>query len=175
MTQEDPSHLALFTKLGNLIGKHSEIIYKVAAVVGVGLTLIQLFFDVQLSPYGPVFIKYLTSDAAIVILLLTVMISQIMLYQRVEWIVKQLERDVEPDKESGDMSNSEDTMTDGGWRDQPRDDKGRFTTKESGGTNLFILILAGVLGYTVGTEIEAISPIVGVLIAIAIVAFLQTD
>jgi len=175
MAQKDPSHLALFTKLGNLIGKHSETIYKVAAVLGVSLTLIQLFFDIQLSPYGPVFIRYLTSDATMVILLLTVMISQVMLYQRVEWIIKQLEAEIESSSKSKDEEGSEDTMADGGWREQPRDNKGRFTTEKSGGTNLFILILAGLLGYTAGTEIEAISPVVGVLIAIAIVAFLQSD
>lgn len=103
-------------------------------------------------------------------LLLIVLISQILLYQRVEWLVKQFE----PQRESvGDEENDE-IVTDGGSSVPPRDNKGRFTTKESGGSNILLIILAAITGYLFGLETGIIDPFAGALIAIAVVSFFQS-
>ena len=168
---------ALFTALGNIIGNYWKEIAGITGALGGIVTILNSFFGIQLAPYGAVLVRYLTSEGATSILLLVVLISQILLYQRVEWIVGQFEprADNRPDNSANKTDNeAEEVLTDGGSSDlPPRDDEGRFTTRNTGGSNVFLLVLAAVTGYLFGSETGVIDPVGAALIGVALIAFLQ--
>lgn len=171
---------ALFTALGNIVGKHWKEIAGGAGGLGGLVAILNGLFGIQLVPYGTALVQFLTSDGAVTVLLLIVLISQILLYQRVEWIVNQLESEKDDNHDNSVAKHETDTeaekaFTDGGSSNlPPRDGKGRFTTRNSGGSNLFLLVLAAVTGYLIGGETGAIDPIAAALIAVALIAFLQS-
>lgn len=184
MTEADASNWripALFTQMGNIVGDHFGLLAKVTGGLGGVVAILDGFFGVKLVPYGTAIVHILTSDGAIASLLLLVVLSQILLYQRVEWLLKQVESEEDGgDRESTEEQNqepeteTEEVLTDGGSSDlPPRDSKGRFTTKESGGSNLFVIVVAAAIGYVVATESGAINPIAGALIAVSVISFLQ--
>ena len=169
---------ALFTALGNIIGKHWRGIAAGAGGIGGIVAILSQAFGIQLDSYGTVLVQYLTSDGATTVLLLIVLISQILLYQRVEWIMYIVEQNHEADKpavEPDTDAETEEARTDGGSSDlPPRDSKGRFTTSASGSSNVFLLLLAALTGYLFGVETNIIDPIAAALIAVALIALFQS-
>jgi hypothetical protein len=182
MTGSPPSKRwipALFTELGNIIGNHWWDIARVAGGLGGFFAILEYLFGIQLAPYGNALIRFFVSDGAVIILLLAILISQVLLYQRVDWIVDHLEsRNIdETDDQTNDETDTEteEVLTDGGSANlPPRDNEGKFTTRDSGGSNVFLLILAALTGYLVGTETGVIDPIAAGLLAVALIAFIQS-
>lgn len=171
---------ALFTELGNIIGNHWWDIARVAGGLGGFFAILQYLFGIQLAPYGNALIRFFVSDDAVIILLLAILISQVLLYQRVDWVVDQIEpRDIsETDQQTEDETDteSEEALTDGGSSNlPPRDNEGRFTTRDSGGSNVFLLILAAITGYLVGSETGVIDPVAAGLLAVALIAVFQSQ
>lgn len=173
---------ALFTALGNIVGDHWRQIAGGAGGLGGLVAILDGVFGIQLVPYGNAMVEFFTSSGAVTVLLLMLLISQVLLYQRVEWIVNQLEpeepeEDENLDKPVGETETDAETgeaLTDGGSSNTPpRDSKGRFTTRDSGGSNVFLIVLAAVTGYLIGGQTDVIDPIAGALIAVALIAFLQ--
>jgi len=164
---------ALFTSLGNLVGRHFREIALITGTLGGIAAILNSFFGIRLVPYGDAFVEIITSDGSVIVLLLLVLISQVLLYQRVDWIVSQLEED-DGGKDHEDASETNKVLTDGGASDlPPRDSQGRFTTKDRGGTNIFLLLLAAITGYIIGGETGLMDPVAGAFIAIAVVSVFQ--
>ena len=170
---------ALFTALGNIVGQHWTEITKIAGGLGGLVAILDVVFGFQLVTYGTALVQLFTSDGTVTVLLLVVLISQLLLYQRVEWIVNQIESErgdtADKQVETNTNAETEEILTDGGSPNTPpRDDKGRFTTRDSGGSNVFLLILAAATGYFIGAETGAIDPVAAALISVALIAFVQS-
>lgn len=172
---------ALLTTAGNFIGTYWKEIAGVTGTFGGIVTILDTVFGVSLAPYGSTVVELFTSDGIVTILLLIILISQVLVYQRIEWIVNQLESakqdevNNETPKDEADHEKDE-MVTDGGSSNtQPRDSKGRFTTSDSGRSNVFLIILAAITGYLVGAETGVIDPYAAALIAIALLALIQSD
>jgi len=163
---------ALFTRAGNLVGNYFTEIAAITGTLGGIVAILNGVFGIQLVPYGTALVAFMTSDGFVSSLLLLVLISQVLLYQRVEWMVHQLEEDERSEEQESD-EETEEVLTDGGSDMPPRDSKGRFTTRDSGGSNVFLLLLAAVTGYLFGAETGMIDPFAGALLAIAIVSLFQ--
>lgn len=159
--------------IGNWIGSHYPQIGATAGIAGLAISLLNVVFGVRLTPYGNAFAAFVTADSFRTFLLLSVLISQVFLYQRVAWVVESLENQ-DRSEETSEPDESEELLADGGDSNlPPRDRKGRFTTDDSGGSNLLLLVLAGAAGYVIGGQSTAIDPIAGALIGITAVSILQ--
>ena len=159
--------------IGNWIGSHYPQIGATAGIAGLAISLLNVVFGVRLTPYGNAFAAFVTADSFRTFLLLSVLISQVFLYQRVAWVVESLENQ-DRSEETSEADESEELLADGGDSNlPPRDRKGRFTTDDSGGSNLLLLVLAGAAGYVIGGQSTAIDPIAGALIGITVVSILQ--
>jgi hypothetical protein len=166
---------AILTSLGNLLGKHWKGVAIVSGPIGFFITLLSEFFGVKLTPYGNAFLNLVTDNSFIAFLLVVVIITQIMLYQRVDWIIKQIEsprKGADGGIEENLEAENDKLQTDGGM--PPRDSKGRFTSKSSGGSNVLLIVMAAIAGYLFGGESGAIEPLGAALIFVAIVALLQS-
>ena len=172
---------ALLTTAGNIVGTYWKEIAGVTGTLGAIATILDTVFGVSLAPYGSTAVELFTSDGVVTILLLIILISQVLVYQRIEWIVNQLES-----AEQGEVNNEtpedetdhekDEMVADGGSSNTPpRDSKGRFTTGDSGRSNIFLIILAAITGYLIGAETGVINPYAAALIAIALLALIQSD
>lgn len=163
---------ALFSRVGDLAGNYFWQIASITGTIGGAAAILDVVFGIRLVPYGTALVDFLVSDGFTTFLLLILLISQILLYQRIEWIVGHLEERVEAEQEEDE--EFDDAITDGGSDSlPPRDSEGRFTTKDSGGSNLLLLFLAGLAGYVIGNQTAVIDPIAAALIAIALVSLFQ--
>jgi len=159
--------------IGNWIGSHYPQIGATAGIAGLAISLLNVVFEVRLTPYGNAFAAFVTADSFRTFLLFSVLVAQVFLYQRIAWVVERLEEQ-DKSEETSESEDSEELLADGGDSQlPPRDNKGRFTTDDSGGSNLLLLVLAGAAGYVVGGQSAAIDPIAGALIGITAVSILQ--
>jgi hypothetical protein len=164
---------SLAGKIGNWVGSHYPQIGTIAGIAGLAISLFNVVFGVRLTPYGNAFAAFVSANSFQTFLLLSVLVSQVFLYQRVAWIVEQLEEQGYTE-ETSESDEGDELLTDGGDSNLPsRDSKGRFTTDDSGGSNLLLILLAGTAGYVVGGQSTAIDPIAGALIGIMTVSILQ--
>lgn len=174
MTSSSGSPIStLGENIGNWIGSHYPQIGATAGIAGLAISLLNVVFGIRLTPYGAAFATLVTADSFRTFLLFSVLVSQVFLYQRVAWLVEQIEGQ-DGSEEASESDDSGELLTDGGDSNlPPRDNKGRFTTDDSGGSNLLLLFLAGAAGYVIGGQSTTIDPIAGALIGITAVSVLQ--
>lgn len=166
---------ALFTEAGELVGDHLKGIATFATIGAFLTEILSGFFGIRLTPYGTAFENLITSDWFISLFVFTIFMSQIMMFQRISWIVSRLESEglPEEDKEAAVQEEQPAKMTDGGRSNQPRDSKGRFKAKDSGSSNLLLIAMAGMTGYLIASQSSSFDPITGALLGIGVITFLQ--
>lgn len=167
---------ALFTDTVDLIGENLMEIAGFASIGSLLIGIVSGFFGVRLTPYGTAFENLFTSDWFVSSIVFIIFMTQIKLYQKVTWTVDQLEPVEEEFEEEGDVDTQEENlqkMADGGR--PPRDSKGRFKAKDSGGSNVLLIIMAGMTGYLIASQSSSFDPLAGALLGIAVIAFLQAS
>jgi hypothetical protein len=170
---------ALITDAGNALAKHKNNIGIAFGVVGGGIGLASQLFGLKLVPYGESIIFQLTRDGTMVGLLFLIAMIQVMMYQRVRWVVDTLESIDSYDaageareNQQEESDEDENLRADGGSSLPPRDSEGKFTSKSQGGSNLIIVLLAAGAGYAFGSQYGPQEAAAGALICAGFVVLL---
>jgi hypothetical protein len=145
---------AIFLRVERMIEAHWREFGLIVGFLGGLVAILDSFFSIRFTLYGEAFVEHLTSDGATTALLVIVLMTQVLLYQHIDDVLGEIESkytDNDPHQESTD--ESDEVLPDGGSRDlPPRDSKGRFTTRDSGGANLCLILLGAVAGYVIAAE-----------------------
>ena len=135
----------LLNDAGNWIDRYRDNLLGIFTLIAGVITVLDRVFGVSFIPVGDAFIGVLTSNSFISVLIVFVLISQVVVYRKVAWIVYQIEPSERTDDEEGSV------VTDGSGL-PPRDSKGRFKSSSGGGSNIILLLLGAIGGYIVGVE-----------------------
>lgn len=153
-------------RIDSTIRSYYRHITGLATMSALTLTILNTFFEDQLHAYIPVlnkaFGKTMTSNATIVTLLMVLLMIEV--YRTVK--MRELLRGLEDDRDEQRVE------TDGGSL-PPRDQEGKFVSKEErGGSNLLLFVLAALAGYTYGSQFGSTEAMIGLFTGIALVALL---
>ncbi|WP_440772701.1 hypothetical protein [Natronorubrum sp. DTA28] len=159
--------------LANFIESYHKYITVTTGISAFILTILNLFFGMRFTPYGNTVTQAITSPAFLSIIGIILLMSHVTLQKQIHEMKWEIQTNKSAAGESfGD--GPKEKMTDGGsTRSRPRDSKGRFKSKDSGGSDLLLLILGGIGGAIIATEFMGVDPLVGAILGILLVLILD--
>jgi len=159
--------------IAHFVESYHKYITATTGVLAFILMVLNLFFGISFTPYGNRFTQAITSPAFLSTIGIILLMSHVLLHKQIREMKWRNQTNELPSERSFEDTPKE-KMTDGGSvRNQPRDSKGRFKSKNSGGSDLLLLILGGAGGAVVGTEFLEIDPLVGAILGILLILILD--
>lgn len=168
----------LFERVARIIEQRSRTISVISTVAAFLIAVLDAVFGVNLTPVGDTIAAVTTSQSFVSSLLIFILVSHILLHQRIEQLSERIESVSDTDQPDQSVApqeaESEEVVTDGGDSDlQSRDSSEKFTSRSAGGGTSYIILLTatGIGALLLGQNFD-LNPLVGFLIGISVFSLL---